>query len=431
MSGVLSQSSVCSVTAVPGDGIDHDLIQAWERLYELQPAPSNPFLAPTWVLQWYDKFVQPGDRVVLVVRRTREDDVPGEVLGILPMHVDHKSVGPLRVARRLLPVGAGVGVTPLELPGLLSADGMSRQIGSALTSALLATDHDWSELVLAPHQGWLDYEWLEASPASVTFGECVRARACVVLPLQPTWDQTRATLKRNIKESIRRSANRLKKDGRAFEVVRHGTDLDEAVVERFLLLHQVRSRATRSSKKLHPDVYEGGPHRRLMVEALPRLGREGRASVFELYLAGEHVASQVALHSPGTSYVHSSGFKEEEWDLGVVTHLQAELVRHAIERGDTVVNFSPGPNVSKLRWSEQLWVTHEFAVGGGSHALTLRFASFDMLSSVRLMVQSAIRNRQQVRAAQKARLTPAVPTTPAATADDRSTTSRPEPVHHR
>jgi hypothetical protein len=117
----------------------------------------------------------------------------------------------------------------------------------------------------------------------------------------------------------------------------------------------------------------------------------------------------------------------------VVTHLQAELVRHAIERGDTAVNFSPGPNVSKLRWSEQLWVTHEFAVGGGSHALALRFAGFDMLSSVRLMLQSAVRSRKHSRAAlQKSRLAPAVTTTtPPVPRADRPPVLQPEPVHQR
>src|SRR5688500_18452696 len=51
-------------------------------------------------------------------------------------------------------------------------------------------------------------------------------------------------------------------------------------------------------------------------------------------------------------------------------HLQAELVRYGIERGDATVNFSPGPNVSKTRWSEALWVTtHEFAFGAGPRSL--------------------------------------------------------------
>lgn len=118
--------------------------------------------------------------------------------------------------------------------------------------------------------------------------------------------------------------------------------------------------------------------------------------MFELYLGGEHVASQLALHSPGTSYVHSSGFREDTWALGVVTHLQGELVRHAIGRGDSVVNFSPGPNVSKTRWSEDLWVSHEFSFGAGPRSLAARFATFSMLSSLRATLTSAARRRAQV-----------------------------------
>ena len=128
--------------------------------------------------------------------------------------------------------------------------------------------------------------------------------------------------------------------------------------------------------------------------------------MFELYLGGEHVASQLALHAPGTSYVHSSGFREDTWSLGPTTHLQAELVRHAIERGDAFVNFSPGPNVSKTRWSEELWVTHEFSFGAGPRSLASRFAAFQVLSSVRAALGGTAGRRSQLGA-------PSVPTAPA------------------
>ena len=52
-------------------------------------------------------------------------------------------------------------------------------------------------------------------------------RPCVVLPLPESWDELRGSLKRNVKESIRRSTNRLGRDGHTFEVVDEYGSRDE------------------------------------------------------------------------------------------------------------------------------------------------------------------------------------------------------------
>lgn len=386
------------VIAVPPHLLSEDQTQAWENLHDGQSAPSNPFLALPWVMEWYDKFVKLEDRLVLVVHQDRGPDGLGDVIAIAPMHIHRPHLGPVRLGRRLLPVGAGLGQTAYEIPGFLCRKDQTSQAGRTLVAACLELPVDWSELALTPEQGWFDSQWSGGSDASMAFGEFVRPRACVVLPLREGWEATRSGLKRNIKESIRRSANRLTKDGRIVEVLRRGSDLDSSTVERFLHLHQARASLSRSTQR-HHDAYADDRSRRLMLDTLPQLGKQGQASMFELYLGGEHVASQLALHSPGTSYVHSSGFREDTWELGVVTHLQAELIRYAIERGDTVVNFSPGPNVSKTRWSEELWVTHEFAFGAGPRSLTPRFAVFQMLSALRATLDTAGRRRSQLASA--------------------------------
>lgn len=387
------------VNAVPPHLLSDDQERAWEQLHQGQPVPSNPFLALPWVMQWYDKYVKPEDRLILVVHQDRGADGLGDVVAIAPMHIHRPRLGPIRLASRLLPVGAGLGYMAYEIPGLLCRKDQTSQVVRTVVAACLELPMDWSELALTPEQGWLDRQWAGGTDAVMAFGEFVRPRACVVLTLRDSWEATRSGLKRNIKESIRRSANRLRKDGRTVEVLRRGSDLDAATVERFLHLHQARAALSRSTQRHHPDAYADDRNRRLMMDTLPQLGRQGQASMFELYLGGEHVASQLALHSSGTSYVHSSGFCEDTWHLGVVTHLQAELVRYAIERGDSIVNFSPGPNVSKTRWSDELWVTHEFAFGAGPRSLTPRFAAFQMLSALRATLDTVGRRRCDLAAA--------------------------------
>ena len=45
-------------------------------------------------------------------------------------------------------------------------------------------------------------------------------------------------------------------------------------------------------------------------------------------------------------------------------------------RGEQWINFSPGPNVAKLRWSEMLDVHQDFAYGAGSKSLRWRYGAF-------------------------------------------------------
>ena len=79
------------------------------------------------------------------------------------------------------------------------------------------------------------------------------SRACVMLPLAGSWEETRAGLKRNIKESLRRSRNRIAKDGRSWVIHRRGSDLDVSVVDRFLALH--RKRAAQQVAVEHGDAF--------------------------------------------------------------------------------------------------------------------------------------------------------------------------------
>ncbi len=387
------------VTTVPASEITAEVSATWQALDARQPAPSNPFLGLSWTLAWYEHYTRPADRLILLVHHTDSTGAPGEIVGVAPMHLHRSRVGPVQVARRLLPVGAGVGPTAYEIPGVLCHPEQTGAVVRALGAACSELSADWAELPLTPEQGWFDREWATVPDAPMVLAEPVRPRACVVLALGPTWEVTRAGLKRNVKESVRRSANRLARDGRPWQVVRRGADLDRDAVNRFLHVHQARSQAERATRQRHPDSYRDQRNRALMLDVLPQLGVSGRASLFELYLGGEHVASQLALHSPGTSYVHSSGFRQDIWALGVVTHLQAELIRYAIERGDTVVNFSPGPNVSKMRWSPDLWITQEFACGAGPRSLAVRFATYRALSAVRSARDDLARGRSELETA--------------------------------
>jgi CelD/BcsL family acetyltransferase involved in cellulose biosynthesis len=217
----------------------------------------------------------------------------------------------------------------------------------------------------------------------------------VVLPLQSTWLTTRSGLKRNLKESIRRSYNRTAKLSQTSAVRRLTcNEVDAAAIRRLLDLHRRRS-LNEHAAITHPDAYADERNRNLLLAALPQLALAGLASLYELSLDGELVASQLALHAGTTSYVHSSGFDPSVWTLGPITMLQTELVKAAIDCGHTMINFSPGPSVSKLRWSENLWVANDFAFASGPRTLALRYGAFQAMSSLRRSASSIAFVRRQ------------------------------------
>lgn len=347
--------------------------EEWDALYERQGGVANPFCAPEWVETWYRHFTAPADRHLLVIRRG------DELVGVAPFYLDSLQVGKTAVISRLRLVGSGQGGSMLELPQVLSHPEHPRDVLRAVVAETMKRSPagraaDWTETAIPDAQGWFEPEWSYSTGEPVAFHRQQMVRACVVLRLAGGWESVRSGFKRNLKESLRRSRNRLAKDGRPHSVVAHTRELDTGTVDTFLSLH--RHRSEHDASVVHRDAYANPRHQAFLKDVLPRLGRRGRATLLELHLDGKIVAVQLALRAPGLAYLHSSGLDPEAWAMGPITFLQEQVVREAAERGDRWVNFSPGPNVAKLRWSEQVDVHHDFAYGSGGKSLRWKYGAF-------------------------------------------------------
>ncbi|WP_432565285.1 GNAT family N-acetyltransferase [Kineococcus sp. SYSU DK003] len=348
----------------------------WDGLHGRQTGVGNPFCSPDWVLEWYRSYVPDASRRHLLWVR----DGAGALAGVAPMY--EQVVGPRRLplGRRVVPVGYGQS-TALELPQVLTTDRQARDVHQAVVRWSRDAGADWAEVSIARDQAWFEPGWVEDTTAEAPHYSHRAARACVVLPLSGSWEELR--LKRNLKESLRRSRNRLTKSGRDWHVrTLEGTEVDETAVRRFFALHSARAGFEGTSSS-HPDAYADATRRDLLLRLIPRLADAKEASLVELVVDGEVVAVQLALHAAGSSYVHSSGLNPDYWEFSAVTLLQAEVVRSAIARGDRFVNFSPGPNVAKMRWSERMHVVDDFAYATGSRASGLRFLAFSQLSAAK------------------------------------------------
>lgn len=376
---VTSSARALAVDVAPLEWLAGEGRAEWDALFDRQEGLANPFCAPEWVETWYAHFTTTAQRVVLLVRRG------GELVGVAPLFADGSRAAGYGIASRLRLIGAGQGGSLLELPQVLADPRLAREVlrevvGATMRPQPAGRTADWTEITVPTAQGWFEPEWSYSTGEEVAFYRAQLARACVVLRLGPDWESTRAGLKRNLKESLRRSRNRLSKDGRAWKVVARTQDLDAAAVDTFLRLH--RQRSSHGSSVVHHDAYADPAHRAFLHDLLPSLGRRGRATLLELHLDDRVVAVQLALHAPGVTYFHSSGVDPDVWSLGPVTFLQEQLVREAVERGDSWINFSPGPNVAKLRWSSAVDVHQDFAYGCGGRAVKWKYAAFAAAQAV-------------------------------------------------
>ena len=350
-------------------------LAAWQALHHGQSGVATPFASPTWVLGWYRAFV-PADRSLLlwVTRRDR-------LVGVAPLYVQDVRVGGVRLASRAGLVGSGR-TTPLELPPLLAAPGQARAVVRAVARAVLRAGVTWGELSLGRDVWLLDRDLATAAGTPV-FARRQELRACVVLPLAPTWDETRSALSRNVKESVRRARNRLAKDPREVAVrTLSGPGLDVAAVDRLLRLHRARS-GYEGSASQHHDAFADPDVLAFTRDVVPRLALADEACLVELDLDGVTVAAQLVLRPPGGIYFHSSGFRPAEWDLSPVTALQVDAMQAAVARGDRWVNFSPGPNEAKLRWSDALEVHDEVAFGPAHGSGVARYGAFALAKEAR------------------------------------------------
>jgi len=322
-------------------------------------ASTNPFVGPEWVLAWYADFCGDGRRPWLI-EVTRD----GDLIGVVPLWQQLSG----RAARRitgpgvLRPVGRGrPWIGPYEIPGLLALDGDGREVGRAAVTHLCerADEWTWAHLALGDAAPWLEPNWVTSDRFLVLQRGAV---ATVVLELEPGGAPFRP--RRNLRESLRRSRNRLDAHAGAdgWSVQRRTDPVAVATAfRRVCELHRLRSART-DKASIHDDVLADTAVRAYVETAVVDMAASGLASVYELEVNDQVIAAQLVVHTARSTHLSLSGQRESAWDFSALTHLQWCAVRDAEAAGHQLVDFSAGPIQSKLRWSTQVRSYHEFAL---------------------------------------------------------------------
>ena len=315
----------------------------WDRLvvrsgYEL------PFSTFAWCASWWRHLARSrwAVRDRLSVRAVW--DSQGELAAVAPFMVTERpGVGPVRV-RLLRFLGADPGIT--ELPGIVCLPEFERQACSALLENLRAGNDEWH---------WIRWSGLKpggiATDVIGSHRPLLRSRnvPMYVLTLAPSWQAFHRKLPRNIKESLRKCYNSLKRDGHTF--VFTATERAEempAALHEFFRLH--RARADAPCAVPHADAFATEGARGFLIETCEAFSRQGATRVFTMTIGDRIVAMRIGFVLGGSLYLYYSGFDPAWSKYSVMTTVVAEAIKYAIAAGLQTVNLSVGNDVSKTRW---------------------------------------------------------------------------------
>jgi CelD/BcsL family acetyltransferase involved in cellulose biosynthesis len=317
--------------------------------------PGSPFEHPAWAETWAKYYVPEGDLECVAVRDRAQD---GSLIGFAPLYRRHRRFAG-RGATCIQPLGTGQNQALTEVVQVLS---LPERTGDVLKAVLRHLESlpgwNWAQLSLGPTQGWLVPQWLDDQTKAMI--RHIKTRPCIVFDDLPSdMDGLRPRLKRNVRESVRRSRNRSAKIGGV--TFRCASDMAEieAAVPKLVQLHRMRS--SMPGKVEHPDIL-GGTESTFLAEAVRNLAVHGLARVYLAEHAGIPVAAQLVLSDARTDYVSVSGLNPEYWDLSLNTMLVFNALEQAVSQGRATLNLSTGPGVSKNRWSETVATYHDFAI---------------------------------------------------------------------
>ena len=367
----------------------------WLELLE-RSETRNPFVHPAWIRAWLGTFAPARDATLVVAARRG-----GELVGVAPFYRRSYGVGPTGVTC-LHVAGSSVPASdPLtEMSEILTLGDNRRRIVRALLHHV-AQEHssgiDWLGLCLPPWHGWFDDEWLpEQWRARGAFAIHKDVRPFVVLTLPETWEQV--ALKRNLKEAIRRSKNRLAALDSPTEIVFAEGESASRAIERIQELHS--SRAQLRGHLDHDDYFTSAAVSRFAHTATTGLAATGNAAGALLNVGGTAIAGRVVLRAGGGAFLSFSGADPEHWTLGASTALIVAAIQRAIAQGDRSVNFSINPDGAKLRWSEEIEQHNEFLVVGPTRRAQRAFDLFWQMRAHRALARRKAVQRQRYAALQ-------------------------------
>lgn len=310
------------------------------RRLERAACVQTPFSLFEWHLAWCRHFLIRGRHVDMQPRFYVLRDADDVCVAIVPLILTRRRLGLTEIAAYDM-LGADPAMTEIRAP--LIERGYESRVAWLLQQRLRQLRR---------------LDWVHWMGINGPFGETLAVGAELrwqepltdfVLDLPDSWERLRATLKRNIRESLRHCYNSLKRDGHEFSIrIIQQPDAVAEAVDRFLHLHAQRADVRGGVR--HSNHFARATLRAFLHDVCARLAERGCLRIFQMLIAGQVVATRIGFEVGDSLYLYYSGYDPAWSRYSVMTTTVAEAIKYAISRKLATVNLSLGDDVSKTRW---------------------------------------------------------------------------------
>lgn len=266
---------------------------AWNALFKMR-SDSVPFQSLAWNENWWKAFgpssrLTTNDALILVV------SCRNEIIAFFPMFRVTLSVLGVALLRHVKPMGSDSNLT--EVKTGIVREGRERAAYAALSDYFENVDRRW-ELMNFPA---VPAGVLDAGDALFIEHPTVPLIEGFTIALAGDWNAFHRGLKHNVKEAIRRSHNKLKRDGLkpVFTCLSNSADIRDMLPE-FYRLHSERSRKQDGAH--HLDYFQ--PQKvRSFIELLANDPANSGIRLFVLRDRGRLVAARLAFETPRDLFI--------------------------------------------------------------------------------------------------------------------------------
>ncbi len=347
---------------------EHKSIESFTALERewraIESHAGTPFATWDWAVAWWAQLREEKlgvtDSLSIRTVRTRE----GQLVAVAPMLISRRpSVGPIRV-RQLQFFGADPNIT--EQRGLLGLPEWRSEAYRALVGHALHNAEGWDSMLLSGVPVNLDLGALTRSSDFAWVGQT----ADYLLTLPNSWAAFRTALPRNIKESLRKCYNSLKRDGLEFRLqLAETVDSVEPALQRFFELHAAR--AELKGTVAHNNAFATAGAQHFLKDVCRRFVARGALRIFQLVIDEKVVAVRIGFVTGDTLYMYYSGYDPAFAQYSVMTTTLAEAIQYGISHGFSRMNLSTGNDVSKARWDPTERLTRHALVMSSSRRAKL------------------------------------------------------------
>jgi len=325
----------------------------WRDLHA-RASNASPFRTWDFAAEWFRHFVQgkvggATGRFEIVVAKERS----GRVIGLLPMF-EEKSLGADGLGLTLQPFGRTHSLESLtdEPVSLLRAGceaaavrALSQHLGRRMRAEkwdIAVVPGEWS----GEATGWRSFRY---SPRSESAALTRQVEAPLAIELPRTWETFLAGLTKSMRDNIAYYPRRLSREVGSWSlaIARSPREV-EVATEQLIDLHRRRARAETGIP--HHNHLVGEVEASFVRRWFRRAAARGEVSIGTVEARGEVVGVQAFVEMPGCVSVYYSGYDERYYRYSPLTVITAHLIRDAIQRRVTRVEFPPGQALWKARW---------------------------------------------------------------------------------